>query len=423
MRCNPAAAILTVGAELLRPHREDRNTPLLKERLARLGMSAVFAAVLPDDEAILAETIRKALQASDWVFVCGGLGPTSDDRTRDAAASALGVPLVIDAGSAERIRERFRKRGIEMPEVNLRQAMVPSGAQVLPNRHGTAPGVLARAEDGARLVLLPGPPRELAEMFDSEVAPRMREAGAAAERAPESVIRLAGIPESALEQEIGPLTPPSGGPLSLAILVSRGEIEVRVTGRSPADRDGAFRLADRIAARMGEAVYGREAGVGLETPIGRRLADRGERVAVAESLTGGLIADRITSVPGASDWFDLGIVAYANQAKRDLLGVPETVLASSGAVSEETARAMAEGVRMRAVALRAEKARTWGLAVTGIAGPGGATEDKPVGLVWMAVAGKKTRAVRHVFPGDRELVRQLTATYALDLLRRTLGER
>ncbi len=422
MRCEagvPVAAILAVGSELLRPRRKDRNTPLLKERLSALGVPVGFTAVLPDDERAIEDAIGLAWERSDWALVCGGLGPTSDDRTRQAAALALGKSLVPDAASAERIRERFRRMGRAMPEVNLRQALLPEGAEALPNRAGTAPGVLARAANGKRLVLLPGPPHELVRMFDAEVASRLREAGAPASGPPESALRLAGVTESHIEERIGDLAPPRDGPLSLAILGSRGEIEVRVVGRSAADRDAVKRLADAIASRLGEAVYGRDSEIALEAAVGRLLADRGERVAVAESLTGGRIADRITAAPGASGWFDLGVVAYANRAKRDLLGVPEDTLASFGAVSEETARAMAEGARARALAEGGPP--TWGLAVTGIAGPGGATPDKPVGLVWMALAGRATtRAARFLFPGDRNRVRQRTATAALDMLRRAL---
>ncbi len=392
----PVAAILAVGTELFRPGRRDRNTPLLTGRLASLGIPVVFSAVLPDDEETLVEAIRLALGRADWVFVAGGLGPTSDDRTRAAAAGALGVPLVLDEAAAERLR----RRRYGSVEVNLRQAYVPEGATALPNSAGTAPGALA----AGRLVLLPGPPRELEAMFDAEVAPRLPRGQAPAE----ATLLLAGMPESVLEERIADLTPLPDGPLSLSILASRGVLELRVAGR------GADRLADQIAERAGPALFSRKPGDSLEARVGRMLRERGLRLAVAESLTGGLIGDRLTSVPGASGWFDLGVVAYADSAKRDLLGVPEATLASFGAVSEETARAMAEGVRQRA------GGRALGLAVTGIAGPTGATPGKPVGTVWIALAGAETTAVRHRLPGGRELVRQLTATRALDLVRRTL---
>ena len=301
-----------------------------------------------------------------------------------------------------------------MPEVNRRQALIPEGAAALPNPAGTAPGVLALTDTGAWLVLLPGPPSELVAMFDAEVRPRLeREAGRVEGRVRETLM-VAGLPESVLQERILDFTPARGAPDELAILASRGEIEIRVTG--PAGRASEVRrLADRMVERLGSAVFGRTAGEHLEHAVGRMLERRGERVAFAESLTGGLIAERLTRVPGSSAWFDLGVVAYANEAKRDLLAVPEEALLAYGAVSEPVAMAMADGVRRRL-------GNTWGVAVTGIAGPGGGSAEKPVGLVWIAVSGPVSSARRFRLPGDRSLVRQLTATAALDLLRCTIAE-
>ncbi len=357
-------------------------------------------------------TLRLALARCRHVLVCGGLGPTTDDLTRFAAASVLGVRLVEDATSLASIEARFRDRGIEMPEVNRRQALIPEGASALPNPAGTAPGVLARTGTGAWLVLLPGPPSELAAMFDAEVRPRLEaETGRTAGSVRETLM-VAGLPESVLQERILDLTPARDAPDDLAILASRGEIELRVTG--PAGRAAEVRrLADRMAERLGPAVFSRTAGDHLEHAVGRLLERRGERAAFAESLTGGLIAERVTRVPGSSAWFDLGVVAYANEAKRDLLAVPEAALLAHGAVSEPVAMAMAEGARRRS-------GNAWGVAVTGIAGPGGGSAEKPVGLVWVAVSGPVSRTQRFRLPGDRALVRQLTATAALDLLRQSM---
>ena len=358
------------------------------------------------------ETLRTALGRCRYVLVCGGLGPTTDDLTRFAAANVLGVRLVEDAASLAGIESRFRDRGIEMPEVNRRQALIPEGAAALPNPAGTAPGVLARTGAGAWLVLLPGPPSELAAMFDKEVRPRLEaETRGVAGRVRETLM-VAGLPESILQERILDLTPARDAPDQLAILASRGEIEIRVTG--PAGRAAEVRgLADRMAERLGSAVFSRAAGEHLEHAVGRLLGRRGERAAFAESLTGGLITERLTRVPGSSAWFDLGVVAYANEAKRDLLAVPEEALLAHGAVSEAVAMGMADGVRRRS-------RNTWGVAVTGIAGPGGGSAEKPVGLVWVAVSGPVSRARRFRLPGDRSLVRQLTATAALDLLRQSI---
>ena len=329
----PGAAVVAVGTELLAPGRTDRNTPLLKERLADLGVPVLFSAVVPDERAIMEETLKTALGRHRYVLVCGGLGPTTDDLTRFAAASVLGVRLIEDAASLASIEARFRNRGIEMPEVNRRQALIPEGAAALPNPAGTAPGVLARTGAGAWLVLLPGPPAELAAMFDAEVRPRLARATGGVEGPVRETLMVAGLPESVLQERILDLTPAPEAPDRLAILASGGEIEIRVTGR--AGRAAEVRgLADRMAERLGPAVFSRTAGEHLEHAVGRLLERRGERAAFAESLTGGLITERLTRVPGSSAWFDLGVVAYANEAKRDLLGVPEAALLAHGAVSE-----------------------------------------------------------------------------------------
>lgn len=411
-RLAAGAAVVAVGSELLRPRRRDRNTPLLKERLAALGIPTLHQAVVGDDEALLTETIRAALDRFRFVLVAGGLGPTTDDRTRAAAAAALSRPLAEHAPSLRRIESRFRERGFAMPAVNRRQALLPEGAEALPNPAGTAPGVFARAASGAVLVLLPGPPRELAAMFDAEAAPRLAGESGATEAPAAYTLGLAGLPESRLEERLADLYPKPPSPLEVSVLASGGEISLRVS--APAgEKPAAAALADRIAERLGDAVYTRAPAERLEHAVGRELARRGERAAMAESLTGGLIAERLTRVPGASAWFDLGVAAYADEAKTALLGVPPETLAAEGAVSRAVAERMAEGVRRRA-------GNAWGLAVTGIAGPGGGSRAKPVGLVWIAVAGPVNRVERHRFPGDRPLVRRLTSTYALDLLRRSL---
>lgn len=419
------AAIIAVGTELLGPGRTDRNTPLLKGWLAGHGQTVVFQAVVPDDESVLEDTLTRALARCRFVFVTGGLGPTTDDRTRFAAARAVGVPLEEDEAVLDEIRARFRAREMPMPEVNRTQALLPKGAVALRNPLGTAPGVLFRSGGGASLVLLPGPPAELAAVLEAGARSCIADGLGLETASASAALVVAGLPESVLQERILDLTTASRGP-EVAILPSGWEIEIRIT--APAviaqepdvrDEDAArraaevARLADRIAARLGDAVFSRVSGERLEHAVGRLLDQRGERAAFAESLTGGLIAERITRVAGASRWFDLGVVAYANEAKRELLGVPEASLRTDGAVSEAVAVAMAEGVRRRS-------GNAWGVSVTGIAGPGGGSADKPVGLVWIAVSGPVSRVERFRFPGDRALVRRLTAALALDLLRRAL---
>lgn len=414
-----AAAVVAVGAELLAPGRADRNTPALKRFLAEFGVPVVFTAVVGDDEEALTAALAHALEQAPLVFAAGGLGPTSDDRTRFAAARVLEVTLREHRPSLEAIRRRYSSRGQPMPPVNRRQALIPEGAEALPNPAGTAPGVLAGAGRRA-LVLLPGPPRELAALFEAEVRPRLLiAAGGAASRTAETVL-VAGLSESELQERILDLVPDAGGPEELAILAHGGEVEVQVSGPAEAG-NRVRRRADRIAARLGSAVFSRTPGEHLEHAVGRLLRARGERIAVAESLTGGGIAGRVTAVPGSSEWFDLGVTTYADTAKESLLGVGRGTLRSVGAVSRETAAAMADGVRRRAERdVGSPAGKTWGVAVTGIAGPGGGSAAKPVGLVWIALAGPARTVRRFHFPGDRDLVRRLTSAAALNLLRRTI---
>ncbi len=406
--------MIAVGSELLRPDRVDRNTPWLKERLLELGIPVVLQVVVPDDDDVMEEAMAAALRRCRFVFVTGGLGPTSDDRTRFAAARVLRRPLEEDAAAWAVITARFRRRGFRMPKLNRVQALIPEGAEALPNRAGTAPGILGTSKTGHRLVLLPGPPAEMQAMFQAEVAPRLEGASGVGDGVRTAVLRIGGLPESVIQERISDLVPAPGAAASLSILPSAGEVELRVAapGAHPTEPQ---RTADRLAARLGDAVFTRTAREGIEHAVGRLLAARGERVALAESLTGGMIGARITRVPGSSRWFDVGFVTYANSAKEDLLDVPPAVLRAHGAVSRETAEAMARGARRRS-------GNAWSVAVTGIAGPGGGTPTKRVGLVWIAVVGPRSRAACYEFPGDRRLVRRLSATWALDLLRRALLE-
>ena len=405
------AEILAVGEELLAPGRVETNSLYLTEKLAAVGVPVGFRGIVGDEEGRIAAAIRHALERSELVLVSGGLGPTADDRTRDAACQALGISMRLDEEILEGLRKRFAKRGIEMPEVNRRQAMVPEGATVLENRRGTAPGLFIETLQGRILVLLPGPPRELEPMFDEQVRPRLRGvAGDVFYRIRK--LWVAGLPESSVEQKIVSTYQAYENPLT-TILAAPGQVEIRLTARerSAAAADALNEeLAAKLRAILGEHVFS-EREETLEAVVGSLLHDAGMRIAVAESITGGLIAHRITQVSGASRYFDTGFVTYSNESKTALLGVAPDLFRRVGAVSEEVALAMARGALERASADIA-------VSVTGVAGPTGGSDEKPVGLVYIGLATRASaRAERRQFPGERRQVKRWTAQTALDLVR------
>ena len=414
------AEILAVGEELLAPGRVETNSLYLTERLAALGIPVGFRGIVGDGEEAIAAAMLHALERSDLVLVSGGLGPTADDRTRDAACRALGIEMHLDDGILERLLERFAKRGIEMPEVNRRQALVPQGASVLANGRGTAPGlwIETRVRDARKvLVLLPGPPRELEPLFEEEVLPRLAAfAGEVFYRTRK--LWVAGLPESAVEQRILTTYRAYENPLT-TILASPGQVEIRLTasGPSPEASDALNEeLLGKLRAILSDHVFS-EREESLEQVVGALLVGAGMKIAVAESLTGGLIAHRITQVAGASRYFDTGFVTYSNESKTALLGVPPELFRRVGAVSEEVVLAMARGALERGPADIA-------VAVTGIAGPTGGSDVKPVGLVYIGIATREgARAERRQFPGERRHVKRWTAQTALDLVRLELLRR
>ena len=391
--------ILAVGSELLTPSFSDTNSLALTRRLNDLGLDVSRKTIVGDDAEEIAAFIRDAVGRTDLLIVMGGLGPTDDDKTREACAAALDRPLRYSGEIFEALRARFLRRGREIAPSNAKQAYVIDGAEVLPNPNGTAPG-LRVIEGGCEIVLLPGPPKELLPMFEDAVWPRLRARGHGSTG--RRVLRITGVGESDVETRIADLYPPPGGPLRLTILSSPGQIELHVAEFS-ADKDAASfpaleALAAELASRLGDLVYS-EAGEDLEAVVGRLLKEGGRMLACAESCTGGLLSGRITGVPGSSAYFKEGFVTYANESKVRSLGVPEDLIDAHGAVSAEVAAAMAEGARRAAGA-------DFGLSVTGIAGPDGGTPDKPVGLV---------------FIGRREQVRFQATQRALDVLRRRLS--
>ncbi len=417
MRPLRSAEVIAVGSELLTASRLDTNSLAVAERLRAMGIPLRAKAVVGDRPEDLTAVFEGALGRSDLVVLTGGLGPTDDDITRDVVAASLGRALVEDAAIAAAVEARFRRRGLAMPQINRRQAMVPEGATVLPNPHGTAPGLYLEAGDQV-IVLLPGPPRELVPMLESVARERL-EARSAGGRIHTRVVRVFGRSESHTEEAVRPLyriwaqrTPP----IEVTILAARGAIDLHLTVNAAreADAEDALAAAAAEAAHvLGDDAYSDD-GQSIESVIGQLLRARDWRLAAAESCTGGLVLKRLTDVPGSSAYVECGIVSYSNAAKTTLLGVPAALIAEHGAVSEPVAASMASGIRARTGA-------DVGIGVTGIAGPDGGTELKPVGTVILAVETPDARVVRRrQYPGGRELIRDISSHAALDMVRRVL---
>lgn len=407
------AEIIAIGSELLAPDRTDTNSLWLTEKLNSIGIEVKLKTIVGDDDARLEEAIKDATRRSKVVITTGGLGPTEDDVTRKVAARALGRRLILDETILAELREKFRSFGHVMPERNSRQAMVIEKSEVLPNPNGSAPGLFTEHE-GVAIVLLPGPPREMKPMFENHVIPKlMNRAGSV--KVVRRMLRVAGLGESAVDEKIAPIYTQYENPQT-TILFNQSEIEIHLTARGRTEAEAGVlldRLSEQLEERLGNAIFS-FAGEKMEEVVGLKLTIGGYTLAVAESCTGGLIAQRLTDIPGSSKYFIEGVVAYSNDAKTRTLGVEPVLLLEHGAVSAPVAEAMAEGVRKRA--------RTdFGLSVTGIAGPGGGSEDKPVGLVYIALADDAHIEHRKfIIPGDRQLIRWRASQAALDLLRRRL---
>ncbi|MBE3597708.1 MAG: competence/damage-inducible protein A [Limnochordaceae bacterium] len=413
------AEIVTIGTELLLGQIVDTNAAYLARTLSAVGYDAHFRQTVGDNYQRAVEAVSLALGRSDVVLVSGGLGPTEDDVTREVVAGAAGVPLELSAEALDQVEAYFRRLGREMLASQRRQALVPRGSRVIPNPVGTAPG-FAWEGDGRAIIALPGVPAELEAMTRSWVVPYLQER---ARRAGQSgvilsrVLRVTGPGEAAVEQALQDLLHGRSNP-TVATYAGTGEVHVRITARAPDEEAARALLApvEREALRrLRDAVYGFDDQT-LESVVVDLLRRASARLAVAESCTGGLVGDRLTNVPGVSECLVEDLVVYSNEAKMRHLGVDARILSEHGAVSEPCALAMARGVAARAAA-------DLGLAITGIAGPGGGTPTKPVGLVYLAVAGRGgTRVERHVFGGDRIQVKRRSAQAALDLLRRFLLE-
>ena len=410
------AAIIAVGSELLTPQKTDTNSLYVTEVLNDLGIAVAFKAIVGDNRDELTAHVAHALARHRVLILTGGLGPTDDDLTREAVAAHLALPLEEDPAIIDGIEKRFAARGWKMPAVNRRQAMVPRGASVLANPHGTAPGLWIE-HDRSYIALLPGPPREMKPMMDGEIRRRLG-AVAGNVRLHRRLIRVAGKGESAVEEIVQPIYSrwlDQSPPIGTTILAGLGQVELHLVTQS--DDAAAAEEALRLAVAELTAVLGADLvstdGAVLEAVVGDLLRARGWWVAFAESCTGGLATSRMTDVPGSSAYVERSIVAYSNRAKIELLDVPEPLIVEHGAVSEPVALAMAAGIRKRTGV-------NVGVGITGIAGPGGGSEHKPVGTVCIAVDGLESKVRTFRFPGGREMVKAMSANWAIDMLRRHL---
>ena len=406
------AIVINTGTELLLGDVLNSHLSFIAREIFPLGLRIERQLAVPDGPAIR-EALAESSTDADIIFVTGGLGPTTDDVTREITAEFLGLELQHDAAVLAAIAARAARRGFKLTDRTARQAGVPRGATVLPNENGSAPGLYLAAKaspprKSPHLFLLPGPPRELQPMFRSSVLPILGEIASQASAVERRIYRIAGMGESLVEEAIGERLLEIG--VELGYCARPGEVDLRIIGeRSVLDRAEAI-----ITAGLGASLFSRD-GESLEEVVVKLLTDRKQTLAVAESCTGGFLAHRITNVPGASVVFLAGYVTYSNAAKEEVLGVDSRLISAHGAVSKEVARAMAEGARWQANA-------TFALATTGIAGPGGGTEEKPVGTVFVAMAaeGAATQVKGFLFPDDRPTFKELTTQAALEMLRHSL---
>jgi nicotinamide-nucleotide amidase len=411
------AEIIAVGSEMLTPFRMDTNSLYLTEQLNQLGVDVIFKSIVGDNFQRLVAAAQHGLFRSEILIFSGGLGPTEDDLTREAVAEALGLKLNRDPEILTRLEQRFAERGWKMAANNAKQADVLEGATVLPNPNGTAPGQWLNGQFEAReriVILLPGPPHEMKALFESEVRDRLRAKVPPAFLAVRT-LKIAMLGESHVDARVAPIYKRYTD-VETTILAGAGEIELHFKSIA-STQDAAQRRVDEVAGlvedELDDAVYSRN-GESIEQIVGYWLQMRNATLAVAESCTGGLLAERITSIAGSSRYFLGGAIVYSNHLKTELAGVPAEMIDRHGAVSREVAVALAEGIRYRCES-------TLGVGITGVAGPAGGTPDKPVGLVFHAVASSTgTEVEQRNFPGDRKRIRRFASTMALDMVRKKL---
>lgn len=407
--------ILCVGTELLLGNVVNTNAAYLAQKCADLGLSCYYQGVVGDNRERLTEAVKLAMSRSDILILSGGLGPTEDDLTKETVASLMGRELMMDEGSRQKIAAYFEERGIEATENNWKQALIPEGALILENHNGTAPGMIVKNLD-THVVLLPGPPAELIPMFEESVAPYLSglQPGVIFSR----TVKLCGVPESRVETQIKDLIDAQSNP-TIATYAKTGEVHIRVTANAESEKEAKKLIkpvVKELKTRFGYDIYSTEEEVSLEQAVVDLLLANKLTVTCAESCTGGMLSARLINIPGVSEVYKCGYVTYSNKAKRRILGVKKGTLDKYGAVSSQTAGEMAKGAASQA---KADVA----MAVTGLAGPDGGTEEKPVGLVYIAcsVKGKVTVTEFH-FQGNREKIRESAATAALMLMRRCMLE-
>ena len=410
--------LIFTGTELLLGQILNTNAQYLSQRLSAIGMDLFYLTTVGDNAGRLAEVLQTAMGRADLIIITGGLGPTTDDLTKETVAEVMGMPMVLNEQALAGIEDFFKNRGKIMPAANIKQAMIPEGSLIIANEWGTAPGVLIDC-DGKTIILLPGPPVEMQPMFLHWVEPYLRQKNGTGPAVIVSrVLKIWGVGEPAVEEKIIDLVNAQDNP-TIAFLAPLGEVHVRLTAKADST-EHAYRLIrpveEEIRRRLGKSIFGIDEET-MESVVSRMLLDRGLSVSLAESCTGGMIAKMLTDAPGSSGYLKYGVVSYSNEAKEMLLGVDAATLAKHGAVSEETAREMAAGVRQI-------DGTDLALSVTGIAGPGGGSAEKPVGLVYIGFAADDIVAVRKLFfAGDRATVRRQTAYTALNIIRLHLLEK
>jgi nicotinamide-nucleotide amidase len=407
------AEIIAIGSELLSPNRMDTNSLFLTARLNSIGIEVELKTVVGDNEARLEQVVREGVKRAGLIIASGGLGPTEDDVTKKVFARVLKRQMVLDDQILERIKARFHRRGMEMPVNNARQALVPVGARILENPAGTAPGLWMEQEE-CQIILLPGPPSELKAVFEDACMPRLTELTGGV-RLFNQVFKATGITESRLDERIAPIYTKYNNPAT-TILASPGEVQIQLTGKGKNEEEArkvVTELADKIEFELGDLIFSRGE-ESLEQIVGYYLLMRQMTLAVAESCTGGLVSQRITSVPGSSHYFLCGVTCYSNRSKEDLAGIPPLVIEMNGAVSAEVAKGLADGIRVKTGA-------TLGLGITGIAGPAGGSLEKPVGLVHIGLSIDSSIDHQEFrFAGDRDRIRFWASQAALDMVRRKL---
>jgi nicotinamide-nucleotide amidase len=405
--------LISIGDEIISGHTIDTNSAFIAPRLSEIGLSVIYKTAVGDDLKRMEEVFKRALVRTDIVIATGGLGPTDDDITKRVICKVFKRKLIFHEEILEDLKKRFQARGFKMPSINQNQALLPQGATFLPNKTGSALGIVI-AENGKIFVSMPGVPREMKIMVTEELIPYFK-SNIKREFIEVIKLRTTGIFESALAEKLVPsIKIPDN--IRLAYLPSYGGVDLRIISQGKTEdeaKEPARKLAGNIRELVGDFIFA-EGDTSLEEVIGRMLMEREEKLATAESCTAGLLAGQITSVPGSSGYYERGVITYSDQSKIELLGVPGELIEKFGAVSAETAEAMAAGIR--------EKAGTdYGVSITGIAGPGGGTEEKPVGTVFIAIssaAGLKSRKI--LFTKDREINRRRSVYTALEMLRRTI---